>query len=1221
MEPNAPNYIKRKADVQLFEALMAREYVFLLDSRQKGKSSLVARTIHKLREKGIRTVKLDLQWLGANVTLEQWYAGLLSEIGSDLELEQELLEYWNSHQAIGPLSRWTGALRDVVLAKITDPLVIFIDEIDFVRALPFPTDEFFAGIRDCYNRRSNGGGFERLTFCIVGVATPGQLIRNPEITPFNIGTQVDLSDFTLDETLPFTVELTTSERDGARLLRRIHYWVNGHPYLTQLLCSQIASNQEIRTERAVDALVQKLFFTPEARQKESNFADIERRVLDPDVPGMSPEERRAQVLDLYGRLLKGKYVKGAAENPVVATLRLSGLGLEERGALRLRNRTYRTVFDESWRRQSLPDAELRRQRGAARLAILRTAMVAGVIVLAISSAAVGILRISEERQKALLKLGLRTDELSQVSSDRKNALTKLERLNADLKRTSNERQMALASLAKSAENLRTTSRKRAQALISLESQSRQLRDRNDELSRVSKERKQALDALESRTAELSAKNYVGMMSSIVSAIDDERYTRIAELVQQSRDHPLRGWEWGHAAMLVNSHEAEYSVPENSVLERQTDRSVHLVTPDSIYDLTPKGLRFIRRLVEPTILPAYRKGGWRAGKNNSTGALVLRDAQTDQLIWSYSAGGRVFDFSPERKRCLIAIRSAAGPVELELHSVGEGKPVITLERAPNSSDPRLARFLTDGTVLSVHWGGLVNRWDAAGRLIASHRIPYFDSPSSSGEKQLLQSRDGSLLCFYDYQYRLLELRRSSDLSVVSTMSGNAIRASSCSFSPDRSKLVVGGYDGTVRVFNSQNGRLLRTFAGHQTMVRAAFFPWDGDNRLISLDADRHLRVWSFDTQLPVEVYAEQERPVMDAWLVNGGKNLVSMDQYGLSDKAILSRNLETGIVSRRTDFTDFNFSESKAFVAREDGRVERLSFDGLKSEQTAQVFENGSMGVWPISEDRLLAISHPPPGEFWPQSYAILDTRSMKTLARFSLDWPRQSTNYPGLSMDRTGSKLLFTNPINTNSPSSPPFGGLAYLVSGITGKLIGKLTVMDQIWGSDLSPDGKIMALAIYDRKTKTTQLKLFEAGTLKQIAVLPPVKTFLNGIAFSPTGITLLGRTMDGPAYLWNVENRRLIGELSPGSAFDRIRFSPDGRRIVTGGPNRTNIVWEGLTGRELFALRYTPLRPFQMGGVRSDSPSFSEDGRKIILACTDGAVRIFNSQPFENQPKAVRK
>jgi len=43
-----------------------------------------------------------------------------------------------------------------------------VDEIDAVRSLPFSTDEFFAAIRECYNRRTTDPAYERLTFCRLG---------------------------------------------------------------------------------------------------------------------------------------------------------------------------------------------------------------------------------------------------------------------------------------------------------------------------------------------------------------------------------------------------------------------------------------------------------------------------------------------------------------------------------------------------------------------------------------------------------------------------------------------------------------------------------------------------------------------------------------------------------------------------------------------------------------------------------------------------------------------------------------------------------------------------------------------------------------------------------------------------------------------------------------------------------------------------------------------
>src|SRR5207247_958341 len=88
------------------------------------------------------------------------------------------------------------------------PLVIFIDEIDVVRGLPFSTDEFFAGIRECYNRRAEDAEYERLTFCLLGVASPSDLIRDTRLTPFNIGRRIELADFTPAEAAPLTEGLT-----------------------------------------------------------------------------------------------------------------------------------------------------------------------------------------------------------------------------------------------------------------------------------------------------------------------------------------------------------------------------------------------------------------------------------------------------------------------------------------------------------------------------------------------------------------------------------------------------------------------------------------------------------------------------------------------------------------------------------------------------------------------------------------------------------------------------------------------------------------------------------------------------------------------------------------------------------------------------------------------------------------------------------------------------
>ena len=81
-------------------------------------------------------------------------------------------------------------------------MVVFIDEIDAVRSLPFSTDEFFAAIRECYNRRSEDPAFHQITFCLLGVTTPSDLIQDTRTTPFNIGRRIELTDFSAAEAAP-----------------------------------------------------------------------------------------------------------------------------------------------------------------------------------------------------------------------------------------------------------------------------------------------------------------------------------------------------------------------------------------------------------------------------------------------------------------------------------------------------------------------------------------------------------------------------------------------------------------------------------------------------------------------------------------------------------------------------------------------------------------------------------------------------------------------------------------------------------------------------------------------------------------------------------------------------------------------------------------------------------------------------------------------------------
>ena len=224
-------YLPRRADDELLEHCLAGDFTYILTSRQMGKSSLMIRTAERLVGCGVQPVVIDLTEFGAKTTAEQWYKGFLLGVQIDAGLRTPAAEWWAQQVDHSYSHKFTRYFREVVLKERSERLVVLVDEIDTTLRLDF-TDDFFAAIRFLYQQRAAEPALQRLSFVLIGVATPGDLIKDTTRTPFNIGYRIELTDFTLDEAALLADHLPVPEPLRRDLIGWILYWTNGHPYLT-----------------------------------------------------------------------------------------------------------------------------------------------------------------------------------------------------------------------------------------------------------------------------------------------------------------------------------------------------------------------------------------------------------------------------------------------------------------------------------------------------------------------------------------------------------------------------------------------------------------------------------------------------------------------------------------------------------------------------------------------------------------------------------------------------------------------------------------------------------------------------------------------------------------------------------------------------------------------------------------------------------------------------
>jgi DNA-binding winged helix-turn-helix (wHTH) protein len=225
-------YIARRADEEFHEAIARRYSVVLVKGpRQIGKTSLLARGLERAREGGATVVLTDLQQIpnSAFESAEKLTLTLAQMIAAQLESP---VQTWNDHlSGSNNLERYLR--REAMRDDPATPMVWGLDEVDRLFNYDYAS-EIFGLLRSWHNLRAlePAGPWRRLTLALAYATESHLFITDLNQSPFNVGLQLTLEDFTIAQVAELNRRYAGPLRDEAEI-GRFYKLIGGHPYLAQ----------------------------------------------------------------------------------------------------------------------------------------------------------------------------------------------------------------------------------------------------------------------------------------------------------------------------------------------------------------------------------------------------------------------------------------------------------------------------------------------------------------------------------------------------------------------------------------------------------------------------------------------------------------------------------------------------------------------------------------------------------------------------------------------------------------------------------------------------------------------------------------------------------------------------------------------------------------------------------------------------------------------------
>jgi DNA-binding winged helix-turn-helix (wHTH) protein len=248
-------YIERTTDAEFSAALQRKDSLVLVKgARQVGKTSLLARGLQQARQSGAKVLITDFQNLSAEhlASSEKLFLTLAEAVADQLDFETLPSQTWNQH--LSPGINFERYFRRQIFPQIPAPIVWGLDEVDRLFTCPFGS-EVFGLFRSWHNKRAldPDGHWNRLTLAIAYATEAHLFITDLNQSPFNVGTRLQLEDFSFAQVCDLNTRFGVPLRDEKEA-KRFYALVGGHPYLVHRGLAEMAAHGLPLTDLVAQAI-------------------------------------------------------------------------------------------------------------------------------------------------------------------------------------------------------------------------------------------------------------------------------------------------------------------------------------------------------------------------------------------------------------------------------------------------------------------------------------------------------------------------------------------------------------------------------------------------------------------------------------------------------------------------------------------------------------------------------------------------------------------------------------------------------------------------------------------------------------------------------------------------------------------------------------------------------------------------------------------------------